>query len=60
MKQFILKYRSLMPFLIILLFSLVWLLFFYKGSWNRLLITSDQCGYKYYGQKEYLKAAETF
>ena len=49
-----------MPFMVTLFLSIVWLLFFYSGSWNRLLITSDQLGYKYYGQKAYLKAAETF
>ncbi len=49
-----------MPFMVMLLLSLVWLLFFYAGSWNRLFITSDQLGYKYYQQKEYVKAGETF
>ncbi|SFZ98679.1 TPR domain protein in aerotolerance operon [hydrothermal vent metagenome] len=60
MKDFLMKQKSLIPFMLTLLFSLVWLLFFYDGVWNRLLITSDQLGYRYYQNKEYVKAAETF
>jgi len=60
MRQFILRHNSFMPFIVTLLLSLLWLLFFYTGSWNRLFITSDQLGYKYYQQKEYVKAGETF
>jgi len=60
MKGFLMKHKSLMPFMLTLFFSLVWLLFFYGGSWNRLLITSDQLGYRYYQKKAYVKAAETF
>ncbi len=60
MKVFILKYKSLLPFLLTLLISLLWLLFFYQGAWNRLLITSDQLGYKLYQEKNYLEAAKIF
>ena len=60
MKNFLMKHTSLIPLMLVLLLSLLWLLFFYGGSWNRLLITSDQLGYKYYQQKEYTKAGETF
>jgi len=60
MKGFWMKKKSLMPFLVTLFFSLVWLLFFYSGSWNRLFITADQLGYRYYQQQEYIKAAEIF
>ena len=60
MKEFIMKHKSLLPFMLVLILSLVWLLFFYAGAWNRLLITSDQLGYKLYQKKEYLKAAQSF
>ena len=51
---------SLMPFLAAILFSLIWLLFFYGGSMNRLLVTADQAGYKAYEKKQYLEAAKNF
>lgn len=53
-------YFSLLPFYVLALFSLLWLLFFYEGGLNRLFITSDQLGYRYYEKKHYIKAAETF
>jgi len=60
MKDLLMKNKSLMPFLLTLFLSLLWLLFFYSGSWNRLFITSDQLGQRYYQNGEYTKAAETF
>lgn len=60
MKKYLLKNLSLLPFYVVLLFSLLWLLFFYSGPWNRLLITSDQAGYTLYQNKEYVKAAQSF
>jgi len=60
MKGFLMKNKSLLPFLVTLFLSLVWLLFFYNGSCKRLFITSDQLGYRYYQNKAYVKAGETF
>ena len=65
MKAMIQKYLSnvpfsLLPFFVILLFSLFWLLFFYNGSMNRLFITSDHLASKAYEKKNYMDAAKTF
>ena len=60
MKAYIKNHITLMPFYMTLIFSLVWLVFFYEGGLNRLFITSDQLGYRYYEKKNYTKAAETF
>jgi Ca-activated chloride channel family protein len=60
MKDFMQKNLSLLPFYIVLILSLMWLLFFYVGPWNRLLITNNQLGYKLYMKKEYLKASKNF
>ena len=60
MKTVIQKHRTLIPFYLTLLFSLLWLLFFYNGSWSRLFITADQAGYKAYKKRDYLEAAENF
>ncbi len=60
MKAIIQKYRTLIPFYLTLVFSLLWLLFFYNGSMNRLFITADQAGYKAYENKNYLEAAKNF
>lgn len=60
MKGFLMKNRSLLPFMVTLFLSLVWLLFIYGGSWNRLFLTSDQLGQRYYQKKAYVKAGETF
>ena len=60
MRTFMKKHFSLLSFAVVLIFSFVWLLFFYEGAWNRLLITSDQLGYKQYMKKEYVKAAKNF
>jgi len=51
---------SLFPFLLTLLLSLIWLLFFYSGAMNRLFITSDHLASKAYENKNYLEAAKTF
>ncbi len=60
MKHFFTKHLTLLPFYAVGLLSLLWVLFFYKDGLNRLLITSDQLGFRYYEKKEYVKAAETF
>jgi len=60
MKSIMKKYFTLIPFYLTLLFSLVWLLFFYDGSWNRLFLTADKAGYKAYQNKKYLEAAKNF
>lgn len=60
MKTFLMKHTSLIPFMLMLVLSAFWLIFIYAGSWNRLFITSDQLGYRYYEKKQYAKAAETF
>jgi Ca-activated chloride channel family protein len=60
MKMTMQKHLTLMPFYFILLLSLLWLMFFYSGSWYRLFITPDQAGYKAYENKKYLDAAKNF
>ena len=60
MREYLLKRKSLIPFIIVAIFSLVWLLFFYQGAWSRLFITSDQLGYNYFKKGEYIKAAKSF
>ncbi len=60
MKATIKNHISLMPFYMMLIFSLVWLVFFYKGGLDRLFMTSDQLAYRYYENRNYTKAAETF
>ena len=60
MKQMMKNHISLIPFYIVLFFSIVWLGFFYKGGFNRLFITSDQLGYYYYKKKAYDTSAQTF
>ncbi|NOR55998.1 MAG: tetratricopeptide repeat protein [Sulfurovum sp.] len=60
MKTFLMKHKSLIPFMLMLLLSLVWLLFFYAGPWNRLFMTSNQVAYKAYENKQYVKAAKSF
>jgi len=60
MKAIIEKHLTLIPLYLTLLFSLLWLLFFYEGSMNRLFITADQAGYEAYEKRDYLKAAENF
>lgn len=59
-KHFLQTNLSLLPFYTVVLLSAVWLLFLYDGVWNRLLITSDQQGYKLYQKKEFVKAAQSF
>ena len=51
---------SLLPLLVVAIGSLLWLLFFYREGMERLFITSDQLGYRYYEKKEYSDAAKTF
>ncbi len=60
LKHFLQKNLSLLPFYAVGVLSVLWLLFFYDGAWNRLLITSDQKGYKLYQKKAYVKSAKSF
>ena len=60
MRAYIKNHMTLMPFYMLLLASLVWVLFFYEGGLNRLFVTSDQIGYCHYEEKEYEKAAKSF
>jgi len=60
MRKTIKNNLSQLPFYIVLILSLVWLVFFYKGGFNRLFVTSAQLGYYHYEKKNYVKAAETF
>jgi len=60
MKVIMQKYFTLIPLYLTFFLSVVWLLFFYEGSMNRLFITADQAGYKAYEKKDYLEAAENF
>ena len=60
MIRYIKAHLSLLPLYLVAGCSLLWLLFFYEGGVNRLFITSDQLGYRYYEEKAYLDAAETF
>ena len=60
MRSFLMKYRTLLPLYLSLLLVLVWVLFFYKGTWSQLFTTADQQGYKYYQEKIYDKAAKNF
>jgi len=60
MREFLMKYRTLLPLYLSLLLVLVWVLFFYKGTWSQLFSTADQQGYRYYQEKAYDKAAKNF
>jgi len=60
MMQPLKNHLTLLPLYIVIFFSLIWVLFFYDGGVNRLFITSDQLAYRYYEEKNYSKAAETF
>jgi Ca-activated chloride channel family protein len=60
MREYLLKHKSLLPLMSVAVFSLLWLLFLYEGAWSRLLVTSDQLGYNYFKNGEYLKAAKSF
>ena len=60
MKKFMKNHLTLLPFYAVVLFSVIWVIFFYKEGLDRIFITSDQQGYRYYEKKEYAKAAQTF
>ncbi|MBL0722066.1 MAG: tetratricopeptide repeat protein [Sulfurovum sp.] len=60
MRKFIKNSASLMPFYVILILSTLWLIFFYNGSWNRLLFTSNQIGYRAFQKGDYMKASKIF
>ena len=60
MRDYVKNHLSLLPLFLVAVGSLLWLLFFYEGSWQRLFVTADQLGYRYYQKKTYQKAANTF
>ena len=60
MSKYLKTHLSLLPFFITVLAALVWVLFFYEGSLDRLFVTADQQGQGYYDKKEYMKAGESF
>jgi len=60
MKAFLRIKTSLFPLYVIGLCTLLWLLFFYDGTWNRLFVTADQKAYALYEKKEYQQAAGYF
>ena len=60
MRELLMKHRTLLPLYVSLFLVLVWVLFFYKGSWSQLFSTADQQGYNHYQEKAYDKAAKSF
>ncbi len=60
MKIFFQKNRTLLPFYLAIILVLVWVLFFFKGTWGELWITNDQKGYKHFNAKQYSEAASVF
>jgi len=60
MRETMNKNMTLLPFYVVLLVSLLWVLFSYEGGLNRLFVTSDQLGYYHFEKKDYSKAAEKF
>ncbi len=60
MRMYIKNNLSLMPFWMVLILSLLWLVLVYDSGLNRLFVTSDQLGYHHYEKKNYVKAAESF
>ena len=51
---------TLIPFYLISIFSILWLLFIYKGNFINLWITPNQKGYKQYIAKDYISASKSF
>lgn len=60
MKETLKRNLSLMPFGVTVIISLIWMLFVYDKGLNRLFITADQSGYRYYEKRNYLDAAKEF
>lgn len=60
MRKYMQQPLSLLPFYVVLLLSLLWVVFVYDGGIHRLFITPDQEGYDNYQKQNYLKAAEHF
>jgi Ca-activated chloride channel family protein len=60
MKKIMKRDLSLLPFWITLMISVVWLLFVYDKGLNRLFMTANQSGYRYYENKNYINAAKDF
>ncbi len=60
MKTYLKSHLSLMPFFLTLLGVLLWLVFVYDGSIERLFVTADQAGYSAYKKKDYATAAKNF
>jgi Ca-activated chloride channel family protein len=51
---------TLIPFYLISIFSIFWLLFIYKGNFINLWITPNQIGYRYYIAEDYINASKSF
>ena len=51
---------TLIPFYLISILSLFWLLFIYKGNFINLWITPNQIGYRYYIAEDYINASKSF
>ena len=60
MKALLKKHISLLPFGVILILSVTWVLFFYDKGLERLFVTADQRGYYQYEKQNYLDAAKDF
>lgn len=60
MRIFMRRYITLLPLFVVSVLSIVWLMFFYDGSYSRLLQTPNQAAYKLYQKGEYKKAGELF
>jgi len=51
---------TLIPFYLISIFSIFWLLFIYKGNFINLWITPNQMGYRQYMAKDSINASKSF
>ena len=60
MRGYMKRHLTLLPFYLVFIGALLWVLFFYEGSINRLFVTSDQLGQRYYDNEHYSKAGKTF
>lgn len=60
MKKYLRDNISLWPFFVALIATLFWIFFLYDGAFNRLFITSDQAGQRYYAKEDFAKAATIF
>lgn len=60
MKSFFLKHRTLLPFYAAGIIVLLWVIFFFRGSFSELWLTNDQKGYQLFTSEKYLEAADAF